>query len=125
MSIRGGRGGERLLVAAAALLLAAAVLFFTLTSPEPSTPVPPVPDAAAVGAGRDAYRQLRGAQGNPRGAVVNLGGAQLAGLSAVASHGFRPDRLSIDIEGNRVVAHASHRMRRLGRWLLQPGRRCP
>ena len=117
MSARGGRISARLLVAAAALLLAVVVLFFTLTSAEPSTPVPPVPDAAAVGAARDAYRQLRAAQGNPRGVVVNLGSAQLAGLSAVASHGFRPDRLSIDIEGNQVVAHASHRMRRLGRWL--------
>jgi len=117
LSTDGGRKSERLLIAVAALLLAAVVLFFTLTSADPSTPAPPAPDAAAVGAGRDAYRQLRAAQGSPQGVVVNLGGAQLAGLSAVASHGFRPDRLSIDIERNQVVARASHRMRRLGRWL--------
>lgn len=117
MSEGGGRRSGRLLVGAAALLLAAVVLFLTLTSAEPSTSAPPAPDATAVGAGRDAYRQLRAAQGNPRGVVVNLAAAQLAGLSAVASHGFRPDRLSIDIDGDRVVVRASHRMRRLGRWL--------
>ena len=102
---------------AAALLLVAIVLFFTLTSAEPSTPVPPVPSAEGVAAGRDAYRQLREAQGNRRGVPVTLGPAQLAGLSSVASHGFRPDRLAIAIEGKQVVVRASHRMRRLGRWL--------
>jgi hypothetical protein len=108
---------RKLLIAAATLLLAAVVLFFTVTSAEPSTPAPPAPGAEAVAAGRDAYRQLREAQGNPQGVSVTLGIDQLAGLSAVASHGFRPDRLSIAIEGRQVVVHASHRMQRLGRWL--------
>jgi hypothetical protein len=76
-----------------------------------------VPNAQAVVAGRDAYRQLREAQGNRSGGPVSLGRAQLAGLSSVASHGFRPDRLAISIEGKQVVVHASHRMRLLGRWL--------
>lgn len=117
MTNAGGRSGRRLRVAAALLLLAAVVLFFTVTSARPWTPAPPAPSAEAVAAGRDAYRQLRDAQGNTRGVPVALGLAQLAGLSAVASHGLRPDRLAIAIQGPRVVVHASHRMRRLGRWL--------
>jgi hypothetical protein len=108
---------RKLLVAAALLLLLAVILFFTVTSAEPSTPPPPAPDAEGVAAGRDAYRQLRAAQANKVGVPVTLGMAQLSGLSAVASHGFRPDRLAMRIEGNKVVVHASHRMRRLGRWL--------
>jgi hypothetical protein len=98
-------------------LLIAIVLFFTLTSAEPSTPAPSAPDAEAVAAGRDAYRQLREARGKRSGVAVTLGPAQLAGLSAVASHGFRPDRLNVAIDGKQVVVHASHRMSRLGRWL--------
>ena len=102
---------------AAALLLLAVVLFFTVTSGDPSTPLPPAPNAEGVAAGRDAYRQLREAQGNRAGVQVTLRAAHFSGLSAVASHGFRPDRLAIAIEGNKVIVHASHRMRRLGRWL--------
>ena len=117
MTAAGGRSGRKLLVAAAALLLAAVLLFFTVTSATPWTPAPPAPDAEAVAAGRDAYRQLREAQGNRRGVPVTLGTSELAGLSAVASHGFRPDRLVITLEGREAVIHASHRMRRLGRWL--------
>ncbi|MEA3078766.1 MAG: hypothetical protein QOF05_174 [Sphingomonadales bacterium] len=112
----GGRRGRKLLVAAAALLLAVAISWFTLTSAAPSTPAPPAPSADAVVAGRDAYRQLRNAQGNRGGVPVTLGVAQLAGLSAVASHGFRPDRLAIAIEGRQVVVRASHHLR-FGRWL--------
>jgi hypothetical protein len=99
------------------LLLAVVISWFTLTSSAPSTPAQPAPGAEDVAAGRDAYRQLREAQGNRRGVPVSLGVAQLAGLSTVASHGFRPDRLAIAIEGRQVAVRASHRMRRLGRWL--------
>src|SRR5436190_5999085 len=113
----GGLGVRNLLTAAALLLLAGIVLFLTVTSAAPSIQAPAAPDAESVAAGRDAYRQLRGARGNPSGVPVALGAAQLAGLSAVASHGFRPDRLAIGIEGKQAVVHASHRMRRLGRWL--------
>ena len=104
---------RKLLIAGAALLLVGLLLFLTVTSAEPSTPAPPAPGADAVAAGRDAYRQLREAQGNRRGVPVSLGVAQLAGLSTVASHGFRPDRLAIAIEGKEVVVRASHRTRRL------------
>jgi len=99
------------------LLLVGLVLFLTVTSAEPSTPEPAAPGAEDVASGRDAYRQLREAQGNRHGVPVTLGVDQLAGLSAVASHGFRPDRLSVGIDGRQIVVHASHRMARVGRWL--------
>lgn len=109
--------GRTLFVTGVLALLAAVVLFFTLTSAEPAIPAPPAPGAEAVAAGRNAYRQLREAKGNKAGVPVSLGAAQLDGLSAVASHGFRPDRLAISVEGSEAMVRASHRIVRLGRWL--------
>jgi hypothetical protein len=111
-----GRRGRKLLIAAVALLLAVVIAWFTLTSSAPSTPAQPAPGAEDVAAGRDAYRQLREAQGNRAGVPVTLNSAQLAGMSSVVSHGFRPDRLAIAIEGRQVVVRGSHRLR-FGRWL--------
>jgi hypothetical protein len=56
------------------------------------------------------------AQGNAAGVPVTLGSAQLEGLSAVASHGFRPDRLVVSLEGRQAVVRASHHLP-FGRWL--------
>jgi hypothetical protein len=110
------RKGRRALVAVSTVLLLAILLWFTLTSSQPAIPAPAAPTAESVAAGRDAYHQLRAAQGNRAGAPIALGLAQLSGMSAVASHGFRPDRLAIAIEGREVVVRASHLVR-LGRWL--------
>ena len=107
---------RKLLIAALVVLLVGLVLLFTATSSTPSAPAPRAPDAEAVAAGRDAYHQLRAAKGNRNGVPVTLGNAQLTGLSEVASHGFRPDRLNVAIEGKSVVVHASHHLP-LGRWL--------
>lgn len=105
-----------LLRAAVVLLLVAIVLFFTVTSPGPDTLAPPAPGAEAVAAGRDAYHQLRDAQGNKQGVPVTLGAAQLSGLSAVASHGFRPDRLQIMAYKTNFRVQASHKLP-MERWL--------
>jgi hypothetical protein len=94
----------------------AIVLWFTVTSSHPLIPLRAAPTAEEVGAGRDAYRQLRAGRGNKGGRAVVLGPSQLAGLSAVASHGFRPDRLNLSTEGSAFVAQASHHLP-LGRWL--------
>lgn len=115
MSEPGGSRGRKFLIAAL-LVLAAVILFLTVTSAQPSTPVPGAPNAEAVAAGRDAYGQLRSTKGSKGGVPVVLGAAQLAGLSAVASHGFRPDRLAIAIDGKAVVVHASRHLP-FGRWL--------
>ena len=108
--------GRTLAITAAALVLVVVILWFTLTSAQPSLPLRPAPTADQVGAGRDAYRQLRDARGRRGGIPLVLGPAQLDGLGAVASHGFRPDRLSLSTEGSAMVVRASHHLP-LGRWL--------
>jgi hypothetical protein len=100
----------------AVTLLVALVLWFTLTSPSPHVPQPAAPTAENVGAGRAAYWQLREARGNAAGVPVSLTREQLAGLGAVASHGFRPDRLRLTTAGPRLKIEASHRLP-AGRWL--------
>lgn len=89
--------------------------WFLLTSPAPLFATPPAPNAAQVAAGRDAYRQLRGAQNNSNRRVA-LNAENLAGLGLLASHGFAPDRLRLALRDGQLVAEASHRLP-LGRWL--------
>jgi hypothetical protein len=96
--------------------MAALVLWFTVTSTSSLVPLRAAPTANDVGAGREAYHQLREARGNKSGALVTLGPAELAGLGAVASHGFRPDGLGLGTQGRELVIKASHRLP-LGRWL--------
>ncbi len=105
-----------LLIVLAEFILVGLIMWFTLTSTEPLLPEPLAPTAEQVGAGRDAYRQLRDAKGNSGGNAVSLGAEQLDGLGALASHGFRPDRLRLSIEGQQFRAQASHRLP-LNRWL--------
>ena len=116
MRATGGKSGRRLLIAAVGLLLLCVLLWFTVTSPGPTIAAPAAPDAQAVASGRAAYRQLRAAQGNRQGVPLTLGPADLSGLSAVASHGFRPDRLLLSVEAGQAVVRASHRLP-FGRWL--------
>ena len=99
-----------------ALVASVLALWFTVTSPSPLLPTPAAPTAEQVGAGRDAYHQLRGARGNPAGQLVVLGPAQLDGIGALASHGFRPDRLQLATEGRQLRIAASHHLFG-GRWL--------
>jgi len=106
---------RRLTTAALALLALLIAGWLVLTSPAPLFAAPPAPNAAQVAAGRDAYRQLRGAQNNSNRRIV-LNAEHLAGLGLLASHGFAPDRLRLAIRDGRVVAEASHRLP-LGRWL--------
>jgi hypothetical protein len=111
-----GRRGRTFATIAALLALIAIVLWLTVTSPQPLLPMSPAPTAEQVGAGRDAYRQLREARGKKGGTPLVLGSAQLDGLGVVASHGFRPDRLTLSTDGSVLVVEASHHLP-LGRWL--------
>lgn len=113
---RGAGRGRKLALFFGALLLAAVVLFFTVTSSRPLVSMRAAPTAEDVGAGREAYHQLRQARGSKAGAPVALGPAELAGLGAVASHGFRPDGLRLGTQGSDFVVEASHHLP-LGRWL--------
>jgi hypothetical protein len=116
--VRGARRSRDRTIAfiAGGLAVVAIVLWFTVTSSHPLIPPRAAPTAEEVGAGRDAYRQLRAGRGNKNGRAVVLGSSQLAGLSAVASHGLRPDRLNLSTDGSAFVAQASHHLP-LGRWL--------
>ena len=113
---RGARRGRRVALTAMILVVVALGLWFTLTSSQPIVQRHLAPTAEEVGAGRDAYRQIREGRGKPGGSLVNLGPAQLAGLGAVASHGFRPDALRLGTEGSDFLVEASHHLP-LGRWL--------
>ena len=109
------RWGRRLGIAAGVLLALVLVAWFAFTSPAPLFSQPPAPTAAEVGAGRAAYWQLRDSRGRA-GKVVSFTPAHLAGLGAVASDGFAPDRLRVRTRGRSIVAEASHQLP-LGRWL--------
>ena len=71
---RGAGRGRKLALFLGALLLAAVVLFFTVTSSQPLVPMRAAPTAEDVGAGREAYHQLREARGSKAGAPVALAG---------------------------------------------------
>ena len=108
--------GRKLAITAAVLVLVALVLWFTLTSSEPIVPTRAAPTAEDVGAGREAYHQLRATRGKKGGSAVALGPAELAGRGAVATHGFRPDGLRLQTQGSVFLVQASHHLP-LGRWL--------
>jgi hypothetical protein len=113
---RGASRGRKLALFVGVLVASATILWFTVTSSAPLVPMRAAPTAEDVGAGREAYHQLRQARGNRRGAAVTLGPAELAGLGAVASHGFRPDGLRLGTQGTVFVVEASHHLP-FGRWL--------
>lgn len=92
------------------------LLWFLLTSSSPLRSERAAPSPEQVGAGRDAYRQIKEARANRNGKLLLFGPAQLDGMGALASHGFRPDRLFIETRGAQLVVQASHHLP-LGRWL--------
>ncbi len=70
-----------------------------------------------MGAGRDALVQLRAGRKSADGANrVKFGPEALDGLSALATHGFRPDRLDMYLNNGIVYVTASHALP-VGRWL--------
>lgn len=86
------------------------LLWFSLTSFTRLARQQATPTAADVAAGRDAYRQLRTAKGSQAGTWVQLRDSHLSGLSILASHGFRPDRLDVTIESSQLSAKVSHHL---------------
>jgi hypothetical protein len=87
------------------------------TDSEPITDTRPAPTADQVAAARDAVRQLRENSKAPMGGrPMNLTPAHLDGLSALASHAFRPDRLNAFVFESQLHIYASHKLP-FGRWL--------
>lgn len=103
------------LVAVLALLAVLAVLL--LTDAKPSAENHSAPTADQVGAGRDAIYQIRAGQHSATGASqVRIGPAQLDGLSAMASYGYRPSRF--DMYTHKGVFYATVSLPLpLDRWL--------
>jgi hypothetical protein len=98
------------------LLSVLLLLGVLLTSATPWAEERAVPTAEQVGAGRDAVLQLRAGRMDPAGlSHLRLGPAQLDGFAALASHGFRPDRLDIALHDGVLDIVGSHRLA-LGRW---------
>jgi hypothetical protein len=92
------------------------LLVLLLTSPAPWVPPRPAPTPEQVGAGRDALVQLRGASAIPSAHPITLGPQQLDGIAALASHGLRPDRLALTVQGGALHVTGSHALPG-GRWL--------
>jgi hypothetical protein len=114
----GRRSWRRTLAYIGGGLLALLLLgLFLVTSPRPWAAERRVPTAEQVAAGRDAVLQLRsGLRDSKQLSHVALGSAQLDGFAALASHGFRPDRLDIWLRDTTLNAVASHRLW-FGRWI--------
>jgi hypothetical protein len=111
------RLSRRLAKATLLVGLSGILLWFMLTDRTPSVQERSAPTAAEVGAGRDAASQLRASRSDPSGrSQVDLGRAQLDGAAALASHGFRPDRLALEIRDGTASMRGSHHLPG-GRWL--------
>ncbi|MHA6723785.1 hypothetical protein [Sphingomonas sp. RS2018] len=108
---------RRLAVALSIGVVLVVALFLLLTDPRPLVDAPPPPDAQQVAAARAAVVQLRAGQRDPAGvSTIRFSGAQFDAIGALASNGFRPDRLLIEARGDRIEISGSHRLP-LGRWL--------
>jgi len=112
-----GRWRRRVWIAALLLALLAALALFAFTSGAPAVADRPAPSADQVGAGRKAALQLSSAEsGVRRVARVHFGQAELDGIAALASHGFRPNRLALALKDGALVITGSHRLA-IGRWV--------
>lgn len=113
----GRRAAQILFAAAVAMALLFIILVFVLTSGRPAVDEGLPPTAKQVGAGRDAFLQLKSGRDGPDGrSTLQFGPAQLDGMSAMATHGFRPDRLRMEVDQGTLSVAGSHRLPG-GRWL--------
>lgn len=116
----GARGAgsrrRRLLAVLTAVLLALAGLFFLLTDSSPLVAPLPPPTAEQVGAARAAVRQFRVGQARAGNSMVRFDATELVAIGALASNGFHPDRLLVEVRRGAIKVVGSHRLP-LGRWL--------
>ena len=114
---RSGRGLHRSLLGFACVAALLALLFILTTSSQPAIPPVPAPGPEQAGAGRAAVLQLKPAMTfSETGAPVRFTRHHLSGISALASHGLRPDRFRVSLHGRELVAEVSHHLPG-GRWL--------
>ena len=81
---------------------------FALTSGQPWVQSRPAPTAEEAGAARSALWQLRGSSlGLAEGVPVTLSDAQMAGISALVSHGLRPTRMNTSVRDGQFELQVS------------------
>lgn len=107
---------SRVLIALAIVLLGLAGLILLFTDRSPLVPPSPPPTAEQAGAARAAVRQFRVGQARAGNSMVRFDAAELSAIGALASNGFRPDRLLVAVRGRAIHVLGSHRLP-LGRWL--------
>lgn len=100
-----------------AIAALSAVADLVLTDTGPRARELPRPDAEQVSTAREAIWQLRTEQATAGVSKIRYSSSQLTALSALASEGFRPDRLEITVDDNRLLIIGSHRLRFSKRWL--------
>lgn len=119
-SVRRGpraRWGRRLAVLAALIAAILLLAVFLLTDSAPSAAAQELPTPIQAGAGREAASQLRNGRNGLGGeARIVWRASHLDGLSALATHGLRPDRLNLSAGNEAMRIVASHELP-LGRWL--------
>ncbi len=99
------------------LIILSFLLLFALTDSSPATDTRLAPTAEQVSAGRDALLQLRDARSAASGVnEIKISSDHLDGLSALATHAFRPDRLDLFVFESILHVNASHKLP-FGRWL--------
>jgi hypothetical protein len=109
---------KKILIRSSFLLLSTLLLlFFLVTDSHPETDTRPAPTPEQAAAAHDAVIRLRdSARGGSGSTAVLLTPAHLDGISALATHGFHPDRLDVFIFDSVLHVNASHKLP-LGRWL--------
>ena len=98
-------------------MLAFAVAVFLLTDADPLVEQPAPPNAEQASAVKMAVNQLRNKALPGAGAsqTIRLTPQQLTAAGALASDAFKPDRLLIEIDGDRINVTGSHKLP-FGRW---------
>ena len=92
-------------------------VWLATTSGEPWVGSRAAPTAEDAGAARSALWQLRGtSSGLAGGTPVTLSDAQMAGISALVSHGLRPSRMNMSVRDSHFEVAFSHSLV-AGRWL--------
>lgn len=91
---------------------------FLFTDARPLVEQPAPPDAEQASAVKMAVGQLRGSDlpGKAAPQNIHLTSRQLEAAGALASDAFKPDRLLVELDGDRINITGSHKLP-FGRWL--------
>lgn len=112
---------KRLIFCSISLISALCIVFFIVTDSHPMVDARPAPTPEQAAAAHDAVLLIRDSARAANGqAAVRLNSSHLDGISALATHGFRPDRLDVFVFDSALHVNASHELP-MGRWLNVTG----